>query len=211
MLNGLRLQSGTEYDTVDAFGRINGKIVHANPEEVGHILNHIKSYRSPYFDLREKVRNIEDKLTADHIGFLIGNQALDFGKQDGVTEMEEAVMANEVERRMNDILLAEEREYKIIDIGRDFAFVGCVSNFSNFLDLFRKVIRNLELGVPCVVLGRSNTTQHTYRWCELLLRLMEDQDIELGMLTFASCGLDDVSRLLRLPCTGAIHIITFTS
>jgi hypothetical protein len=47
------------------------------------------------------MREIEKELLTDHAGFLIGNQALDFCKQDGVTEIEESTMANAVERRMN--------------------------------------------------------------------------------------------------------------
>ena len=39
------------------------------------------------------MREVERALFTDHAAALIGNQTLDFGKQDGVTEIEEALEA----------------------------------------------------------------------------------------------------------------------
>jgi len=196
ILRGEKLSSGTPSTTVDAFNRPNGRIIHSTSSETQSLLSHVRSYESPYTDLRPEMREIEATLLEKYAGFLIGNQMTDFWKFDGVTELEESTMANEVERRMNDALLEDETAPKI-RIKRTPAFVGCVSNFSNFLDLFRKTIRNLECGVPIVILSRSNTTQHSYRWTELLLDQMTSRGIDAGMLTYASCRLDDVKQLLR--------------
>ncbi|GMI00170.1 hypothetical protein TrLO_g11702 [Triparma laevis f. longispina] len=194
VVNGSDLKSGNSVDTLDAFLRPNGKIIHANTSEVNKIIEHINSYTPPLHDIRPNLRRIEDKLFKEYSGLLIGNQAKDFLKQDGVTEIEESIQANLVERRMNDLLFSDEQNGKI-NIDRSPAFIGCVSNFSNFLDLFRKVIRNMELGVPCVVLSRSNTTQHSYRWTRLLLDLMEEEGVDSGMLTYASADLPEVKRI----------------
>ena len=56
---------------------------------------------------------IEAEIFEHHAAFLIGNQAVDFFKQDGVTEIEESVQANLVERRLNDQLLQDEELGKV--------------------------------------------------------------------------------------------------
>lgn len=199
ILKGQKLDGGSDRpnETVDALGRTNGRQYFATPSEVASLKTHMDTYKSPYTDLREPVRRIEARLLGDYAGFLIGNQCLDFQKQDGVTEMEEATMANAVERRLNDLLIQDEADGKLV-ISRKIIYVSCVSNFTNFLDVFRKTLRSLELGIPCVVLGRSNTVQHSYRWTELLVDLMRQEGIEdLGMLTYMSCSLDDIKDITR--------------
>jgi hypothetical protein len=169
LLGGERLVGGATVDTVDAFNRVNGRQVLATAQQVDRIVAHVEALKrraatgEAARDLRDKVRAVERVFMTDLAGMLIGNQAVDFLKQDGVTEIEESLQANVVEQRMQDQLLADELAGRV-RVCRAPAFVGCVSNFSNFLDLCRKVLRNLELGVPVVIPSRANTSQHMYRW-----------------------------------------------
>lgn len=126
--------------TTDSLSKPNGHQYYATPSQVKDLLNHIKTYHSPYQDIRPQIRRIESKFLNEYAGMLIGNQCLDFAKQDGITEMEESVMANSVERKLNDELLKAEQDGKVV-IERKAIYVSCVSNFTNFLDLFRKTLR----------------------------------------------------------------------
>lgn len=196
LLNGEKLLGGgeTELDTVNALGTVNGKQLMASSSQVDQLKQHIQTYTSPYKDLRLQIRKVEKKLLTQHAGFLIGNQCIDFQKQDGVTEIEESIMANTVERRLNDLLLQDESSGNIV-VNRQPIYVSAVSNFTNFLDLSRKSIRSLEVGIPVVVLGRSQTSQHSYRWTKLLSDLCAEESIDPGMITFLSCTLDDIKDI----------------
>ncbi|KAL7431676.1 hypothetical protein ACHAXM_002774 [Skeletonema potamos] len=180
--------------TKNSLNQPNGHQYFATPKQIQSLLEHIQTYQSPYTDIRPQIRRIEQKFLNDYAGFLIGNQTLDFCKQDGVTEIEESIMANSVERKLNDALFDDEVNGKVV-ISRKPIFVSCVSNFTNFLDLFRKTIRSLELGIPCVVLGRSHTIQHSYRWTELLVELLKEEDLDPGMVTYISGQLEDIKYI----------------
>lgn len=84
----------------DMLGRPKRHQDHALFTQIEALLNHIRTYRSMYVDLRPQVRLLE-RLLEEYTGFLIGNQCQDFVTKDGVTEMEENVMANAVERNLN--------------------------------------------------------------------------------------------------------------
>eukprot|EP00940_MAST-03C_sp_MAST-3C-sp2_P000267 g267.t1 len=204
ILKGDTLNDGRAEKTVDAFGNENGSIVMATDEEVAQIVEHLKSFKCSD-DCRDAVRAIEAVMLSSRAGALIANQAADFKKQDGVTEIEESIEANVIEQRMNDQLLEDERAGKVV-ISRAPVFVGCVSNFSNFLDLCRKTLRHLELGIPCVVLSRPNTTQHMYRWTQMLLELMSEHNLDHGLLTYASCTISQTQALFDAFPNGAMHI-----
>jgi hypothetical protein len=197
ILYGKKLKGGTMVTTINALGEENGSQWLASSEQVEMLKGHIRDYDSPYQDLRKPMRQIEKILLSDeYAGFLVGNQCLDFMKQDGITEIEEAIMANVVEQRLNDLLLRDEAHGKVL-INRQAIYVSCVSNFTNFLDLFRKTIRSLEVGIPCVILGRTNTAQHAYRWAELLVQLCVQHGIDPGMITFLSCSLEDIKDIIK--------------
>lgn len=198
VINGDRFPDGEVVETVDAFEKSVGKMVLAPANVVDQVIAHVAQWapKDGNNDLRVKVRQVEERLMSVHVAKLIGNQAMDFHKQDGITEIEESLQANEVERQLNDALFADELAGKIA-IRREPALVGCVSNFSNFLDLCRKCLRNLELGVPVIVLSRSNTTQHMFRWFELLEAEFVRAGLDTGMLTYAACSIDEQRRIMQ--------------
>lgn len=198
LLNGEKLVGGEEKEvnTVNALGAVNGKQLLASPLQIEQLKQHIQSFKSQENDLRVPIRKVEQLLLTEYAGLLIGNQCMDFQKQDGVTEIEESIMANAVERRLNDLLLQEEIKGNIV-VNRLPIYVSAVSNFTNFLDLFRKTIRSLEVGIPVVVMGRSQTSQHSYRWTKLLSELSVQESIDPGMITFLSCTLDDIKDITR--------------
>lgn len=192
----------TRARTVDAFFKENGAIVHCSPAQMDTLIARFTD-RDTYGpasavggkDLRKAVRDAEAEIISGFAGEIIANQAHDFRKQDGVTEIEESVEANPVDHVLNDQLLADEAEGTVF-VNRAPAFVGCVSNFSNFLDLFRKTLRLVEVGVPCIILSRSNTTQHHYRWFTILDALFEKNGIDARMLTYVAADIEQQRRLL---------------
>lgn len=109
--------------TKDALGRPNGHRYQATSAQVEALLDHVRTYRSPHVDLRPRVRRVERRLLDEYAGFLVGNQCRDFGKQDGVTEMEESVTANAVERKLNDALFEDEEGGKV-NVDRRPVFVS---------------------------------------------------------------------------------------
>lgn len=196
LLKGQPLHGPNEIDTVDGIGQVNGRQNLAGPTELAALVDHITNYKQSNTDYRTAVRQVEEKLFTEYAGFLIGNQCIDFQKQDGVTEIEESIMANTVERRLNDLLWRDVQAGHVT-LHSAPIFVGAVSNFTNFLDLSRKTLRSLELGIPVVVLGRTRVAQHSFRWTELLLRLLVEKGVDPGMLTFASCDIDGLRTLTQ--------------
>lgn len=198
VLKGVRHTNGIEVVTKDAFDKDNGKQVQSPPEVIDAVIKHMQTYKAPKIDYRAEVRAVEQKLlhSSPYNADLVVNQAVDFYKQDGITEMEESAEANTVERRLNDLLLRDEAA-GVIAVNRAPALIGCVSNFSNFLDLFRKTIRNLEVGVPCVVFSRSNTTQHHYRWFVMLQTLLQEHNVDKGMVSFVSSDIHQQRRIIQ--------------
>ena len=91
LLNGTPLVAGTTETTVDAFNAENGKITMATAGERDAIIEHMQTFVPSKRDFRKEVRALEAELLEVHSARLIGNQAMDFLKQDGVTEIEESI------------------------------------------------------------------------------------------------------------------------
>ena len=143
VVDGVKYAGGSIVDTVDALGAVNGRQILADAEAERALVAKLLDYARPWGphqqqDLRNEVRRIEMELISpQRAAALVGNQLLDFKKQDGVTEIEEAIEASAVERVLNDQLLMDEQLGRV-QIRRAVAIIMCVNNFSNFLDLFRK-------------------------------------------------------------------------
>ena len=93
IVNGKKLTDGSITDSLDAFESKNGAIRMATSAEVDSIIGHMKSFK-PERDYRKAVRAVEAEIFEKHSAELIGNQAMDFRKQDGVTEIEESVQVH---------------------------------------------------------------------------------------------------------------------
>ena len=107
--------------------------------------------------------------------------------------------------RMNELLLKDE-EKGIITIQRDHPMIiGCVSNFTNFLDLFRKTLRQIEVGVPCVVFSRTNTGQHMFRWFLLLQEVMKEKGLPSYLLSYLSSSVEEQRRLMQACPLSPMH------
>lgn len=197
ILRGEKLVGGKVQKTKDAFERENGTQVLATDEQADLILKHIHEYKPPKVDYTVEFERIDTAIMNLPLSAQIaGNQMMDYKKQDSITEVIECLGSNEVERNLTKALMADEAAGKV-KIIRWPAFIGCVSNFSNFLDLSRKVMRNMECGVPVVVLSRNNTTQHMFRWTLLLLDLMKKEGVDLGLLTFFSCTRAQKTKIFK--------------
>ena len=195
LLGGERLADGASVDTRDAFGAINGAQLLATEDEAERLVAHAAYFRPPPADLRAAVRRAEERMLTVHAGALVANQTLDFGKQDGITEIEEALQANAVERRLNDQLWEAEAS-GALTIPRRVALIPCVSNFSHFLDMCRKGLRLLELGVPVMVLSRTHTQQYPYRWAAILADELAAQGVDPRYFSFCSAALPVQQRLM---------------
>ena len=196
LLHGVALKGGTRVNTIDAFGAVNGSQLLASDTELERLVEHAATFRPARADLRAAVRRAEATMLTKHAGELIANQTLDFGKQDGVTEIEESLQANEVERRLNDQLW-ETEEAGVISVPRRVALVPCVSNFSHFLDMCRKTIRLIEIGVPAMVLSRTHTQQYCYRWAALLAQELQAEGVDPAYFSFCSATVEQQQRVMK--------------
>lgn len=198
---GVSVKSAT-IPTIDAFGNENGLSSLSTFEEAKEMCERAMNVNVK--DARDVVRVAEAALFDPEGPFaprLVANQALDFKKQDGVTEIEESLQASVVERKMNDDLIKDEAG-GVVEIDRTLAVVCAVQNFSHFLDLSRKVLRNIELGIPVVVLSRSSSGQHVYRWVEAARDAIREACSRRGdaeaaekLVSFVNCDLEVQKRL----------------
>ncbi len=104
LLKGQELSAGgdsreVQVDTVNALGVKNGRQILATPAQVQELKEHIRTFKSPYTDLRPQIRQLEEDILTNHARLLLCNQCVDFQNQDGLTDIEDVIMANTLERR----------------------------------------------------------------------------------------------------------------
>ena len=78
-----KAQGGEAVDTIDAFGEVNGRQLLCSEASLNEVIAHCQSFTPSAHDLRGPIRAVEAVMLSTHAAALIGNQALDFKKQDG--------------------------------------------------------------------------------------------------------------------------------
>jgi hypothetical protein len=127
--------TGSLLDTCDAAGRVNGRQLLADDATMEKLIAWMQTMTdaakqklsgATLNDLRSKIRDVETKLLSHQVASqLVANQAVDFLKQDGITEIEESLQANQVERKLNDFL-AQDAALGKLEINRAPVLVATV-------------------------------------------------------------------------------------
>jgi len=207
-------ENDQENDTFDSSNQINGRCVLSTGTVLKIIESHCKNYQvsTPVDQIKEKIRNIELDIFQNHLVDLISNIILDelIGETGEILEeIRVTTIIASIEKLMNDDLLSEERS-GIITIVRNMAVVSHIFEHHAYSFLF-KIFRLLEAGIPVIILARGHVQiQYIFRWCQLVLKKMSEQKIDLGMLTFLSFSEADEVLFLR-SCSSYLSLLLDSS